>query len=425
MIEIKPLHYCDAVITIPGSKSYTHRALILSALADGESELINPLQSEDTGYTVRGLERFGVEIFPERNRLHVRGSGGRLKTGEERISVGNSGTSMRFLTALAALRNGRTLLDGNERMRKRPMADLLEGLSALGVRAYSENGDGCPPVMIESQGLKGGKVKIRGKESSQFLSALLMVAPYSLENVQLEVMGNLSSRPYVDMTLDAMSAFGVDVRNEGYHSFYVQKGQRYLAQEYVIEGDTSNASYFFSAAAITRGKIRVENFNPDSIQGDVGFVTLLEKMGCDVVRGGQWAEVQGKKLQGIEIDMNTMPDIVPTLAVTAAFAQGKTVIKNIAHLRFKESDRMRALSEELSKMGIRVEEGNNWLTIEGGGAHGAEIETHNDHRLAMSFAIAGLVVPGIKIKEEQCVDKSFPNFWETFQKLYSTTPPPL
>ncbi len=417
MIEIKPLHHCNAVVTIPGSKSCTHRALIVSALADGESVLINALQSEDTGYTAQGLEKFGVRISSEENRLHVLGMGGRLKPGEERIYAGNSGTSMRFLTAFAALKNGRTLLDGNERMRKRPMADLLQGLAGLGVNAHSVNGDGCPPVIMDSHGLRGGMTEVRGEASSQFLSALLMVAPYALDDVWVQVTGNLSSRPYIDITLDVMSAFGVEARNEGYHSFSVRRDQRYRAREYVVEGDVSNASYFFSAAAVTGGKIRIENFKPDSIQGDTGFLTLLEKMGCKVVRGDYWAEVQGKKLHGIEIDMNTMPDLVPTLAVTAVFAEGKTVIQNIAHLRLKESDRIKALAGELNKMGIRVEEGKDWLAIEGGRAHGAEIETYNDHRLAMSFAVVGLVVPGVKIKGEDCVNKSFPGFWETFRIL--------
>jgi len=418
MREITPISDCNATITLPGSKSVTHRALVVSGLADGESVLVNALRSEDTLYTAHGLEKLDVGIFWEENRLHVSGNGGRLKTGEETIYVGNSGTSMRFLTALTALKIGTTLLDGNERMRTRPMADLLQSLSALGVNVNSQNGDGSPPVRIESHGLRGGMAQVRGEESSQFLSALLMVAPYALEDVCIEVTGNLSSKPYVNITREVMSAFGVEVRNEGDHSFFVRRGQRYRAREYVIEGDASNASYFFSAAAMTGGRIRVENFKPDSIQGDAGFLSLLEKMGCDVVRENHWAEVRGKKLHGIMIDMNAMPDLVPTLAVTAAFAEGKTVIRNIAHLRLKESDRLKALAEELSKMGVRVEEGKDWLAIEGGKAHGAEIETYDDHRLAMSFAVAGLVVPGIKIKSERCVDKSFPGFWETFQRLY-------
>ena len=425
MIEIKPLHHCDAVVTIHGSKSYTHRALIVSALADGESVLVNALRSDDTERTIQGLETFGIPIFWEGDGLHVLGKGGKLEGAEESIFVGNSGTSMRFLTALSALKHGNTLLDGNDRMRERPIEDLLNGLSALGVRAYSKEKNGCPPVIMESKGLKGGKAKIKGEESSQFLSALLMIAPYAQEDVHMEITGQLASKPYVDITLNIMSAFGVEVESDGYHSFFVRAGQRYLPKTYRIEGDASNASYFFSAAAVTQGKVRVENLQPASVQGDVRFLNILEKMGCKVIRGNGWAEVCGKELQGIEIDMNTMPDLVPTLAVTAAFAQGRTFIRNIGHLRLKESDRIRALAGELVKMGIRVEEGEDYLKIEGGEPHGAEIETYNDHRLAMSFAIAGLAVSGVKIKGEQCVDKSFPGYWEKLQRLYNPPSSPL
>jgi 3-phosphoshikimate 1-carboxyvinyltransferase len=419
MIEIKPVHHCDAVVMIPGSKSYTHRALIVSALADGESLLINALQSEDTGLTIQGLEKFGIPIFQRSDGLHVLGKGGKLEGAERSIYVGNSGTSMRFLTALSALRNGRTLLDGNKRMRGRPIEDLLNGLNALGIRTYSVEKNGCPPVMIESQELKGGETKIKGEESSQFLSALLMIAPYALEDVHVEIIGHLSSKPYVDITTNVMSAFGVEVERDEYHSFFVKAGQRYVPQRYHIEGDASNASYFFSAAAVTRGKVRVEDFCPNSVQGDVGFLFILEKMGCEVTQGVSWAEVKGKELHGVEIDMNAMPDLVTTLAVTSAFARGETLITNIGHLRLKESDRIKSLVLELSKMGIRVEEGKDWLKVRGGKIHGAEIETHDDHRLAMSFAIAGLVIPGVKIKGEQCVDKSFPDFWRTFGRLYT------
>jgi len=418
MIEIKPLSHCHAAVTIPGSKSYTHRALILSALADGESVLINPLRSEDTVYTAQGLGKFGVPIFWEGDFIRVLGKGGELQAGDDKIDVGNSGTSMRFLTALAVLKKGCTLLDGSDRMRKRPMADLLDGLRALGVKAYFRDGNDCPPVIIESRGLHGGKAKIRGEESSQFLSALLMVAPYAIEDVHVEITGNLASRPYVDITRDVMSAFGVEVQSEGYHSFFVRAGQRYQPRKYRIEGDISHASYFFSAAAVTEGRVRAERFSSASLQGDAGFLNILEKMGCVVLRGEGWTEVRGGELHGIEVDMNEMPDLVPTLAVTAAFARGQTLIQNIGHLRLKESDRIAVLTTELRRMGIRVEEGEDWLKIEGGKGHGAEIEPHDDHRIAMSFAIAGLVIPGIKIKEPQCVKKSFPDFWEVFGRLY-------
>ena len=418
MTEVRPLSHCHGVVTIPGSKSYTHRALILSSLADGESVLINGLRCEDTEHTVQALIKFGVEVFWESDRVRVLGRGGKFKGTDDRIDVGNSGASMRFLTALAALKKGVTLLDGSERMRKRPIGELLNGLGELGVRAYSQKGDDCPPVVVESHGLKGGRARIKGEESSQFLSGLLMVVPYALRDVNIEVTGPLASKPYVDITRDVMSAFGVEIQSQGYDSFFVKAGQRYLPQTYRIEGDASNASYFFSAAAVCRGRVKVKGLNPGTLQGDIGFLEILESMGCRVTRGKDWIEVLGGELHGIEMDMNEMPDLVPTLAVTAAFAQGNAVIQNIRHLRFKESDRLHALAVELSKMGIRVREGEDWLEIEGGKPHGAEIETYDDHRMAMSFAIAGLVIPGVKIKGERCVDKSFPGFWETLQELY-------
>ncbi|MDO8955461.1 MAG: 3-phosphoshikimate 1-carboxyvinyltransferase, partial [Deltaproteobacteria bacterium] len=332
--------------------------------------------------------------------------------------VGDSGTTMRFLTALAALKNGFTLLDGSERMRKRPMAELLGGLVSLGVKAYSLERNGYPPVVVDSQGLEGGVARIKGSESSQFLSALLMVAPLARADVRLEVTGRLVSRPYVDITRGVMADFGVEVQKEEGDSFFVRAGQRYSPRQYRVEGDASNASYFLAAAAITSGKVRVENFRPASLQGDAQFLAILEQMGCEVSRGENWAEVRVKELRGIEVDMNTMPDLVPTLAIVAAFAQGKTVIRNVGHLRHKESDRLKTVAGELAKMGVEVAEGKDWLQVERGKARGAEIETHNDHRLAMSFAIAGLAVPGIKIKGERCVAKSFPGFWETLKKLY-------
>jgi 3-phosphoshikimate 1-carboxyvinyltransferase len=273
-------------------------------------------------------------------------------------------------------------------------------------------------VIVESRGLQGGTARIKGEESSQFLSGLLMVAPYARRDVNIEVTGSLASKPYVDITRDVMSAFGVEIKNQEYRSFFVKAGQRYLPQKYRIEGDASNASYFFSAAAVCRGRVKVENINPVTIQGDIGFLGILETMGCRVMRGSDWVEVVGGELHGIEIDMNEMPDLVPTLAVAAAFARGKTVIKNIGHLRFKESDRLHALAMELSKMGIRTKEGEDRLEVEGGKPHGAEIETYDDHRMAMSFAVAGLVVPGVRIKGERCVDKSFPEFWKVLQRLY-------
>jgi len=418
MIEVQPLARCDAALTIPGSKSYSHRACIIAGLAEGESIIENFLRCEDTVHTLEGLKEMGIPLSDRGESLFIQGCGGRLSGGTKEIFIGHSGTSMRFLTALAALRRGTTLLDGSERMRKRPMAGLLEGLKGLGARAYSREVKGYPPVVVESRGLTGGTVRIEGKESSQFLSAILMIAPYARSDVRIEVIGPLASRPYVEITKNVMAHFGVEVWEEGGSVFGVRAGQRYVGRRYSIEGDASNASYFFAAAAITGGRVRVENVSPLSLQGDWGFLEILQAMGCEVTRGDFYAEVRGGSLRGLEIDMNRMPDLVPTLAVTAIFARGKTVMRNIGHLRGKESDRIGDLAEEIRKMGISVETGPDWLSIQGGKAHGTEIDPHGDHRLAMALAIAGLKIRGIRIANEACVAKSFPGFWETLGKLY-------
>lgn len=418
MKEIKPIKNLNATVQIPGSKSYTHRALIISSLADGESVLFNPLRSEDTYYTSNALIKFGIPIFWNNNQAYISGSGGRLLPPFERIFVGNSGTSMRFLTAVASLINGKVLLEGNQRMKNRPTIGLNEALKNLGINVYTEENKNSLVVCVESDGLKGGHTQVKGRESSQFISALLMIAPYSQKGVEIEVIGELVSKPYVDITIDIMAAFGIKVIREGFRFFSVPSGISYQPRKYWIEGDASNASYFFSAAAITGGRVRVEKINPYSLQGDIRFIKILEEMGCSVFCGEDWMEVIGGNLHGIEIDMSETPDLVPTLAVTASFAEGKTTLKNIGHLRFKESDRIAALTNELTKIGARVQSGKDWLTIEGETHEGTEVETYNDHRIAMSFAIAGLKIPGIKIRGEDCVNKSFPQFWETFETLY-------
>ncbi|MGQ9693790.1 MAG: 3-phosphoshikimate 1-carboxyvinyltransferase [Thermodesulfobacteriota bacterium] len=417
MIEIKPLQKCSACINIPGSKSYTHRALIAASLGEGVSFLTNALRSDDTIYTAQGLEKMGIKVTWGKDGVRVEGKGGFFKKGKEKIYLGNSGTSMRFLTALAALREGQTYLDGSERMRSRPMGELLSALTMLKVKAYAVKNNGCPPIVVESQGLAGGKVVIKGTESSQFLSSLLLISPYSQKDMTIEVAGALASKPYIDMTREVMAAFGVKVEGD-LPLFFIPHGQRYLPQNYLIEGDASNASYFWAAAAITKGKVEVNNLRLDSAQGDLKFLDLLKRMGCQITPRQKGIEVQGGPLKGIKADMNSMPDVVPTLAVVAAFAAGETTIYNIGHLRFKESDRLKAVATELNKMGIKVEEGPDWLKILGGQPHGTEIETYQDHRLAMSFAMAGLAIPGVKIKGEECVAKSFPGFWEKLQELY-------
>lgn len=421
MIEIKPVSGVDATITVPGSKSLTQRALIAAALADGTSKLMGPLASEDTSYTSKALEQMGVKVDRGEEVWTVHGNGGILTTPEKEIFLGNNGTATRFLTSVAALGHGDFCIDGEERMQERPIGPLMKALQGWGVDICSVHGTGCPPLEIKSNGLTGGGTILPEGKSSQYVSSLLLVAPYAATAATLEVNGEVLSKPYVAMTLSVMSDFGVSVEcNEEFTSFTIPKG-KYRAMEYEIEGDASNASYFWAAAAITGGRVTVSNVPVPSLQGDANLVPLLARMGCEISRDGGGITLTGRdRMEGITVDMGDMPDVVPTLAVVAAFAHGKTVINNIAHLRIKECDRLTATLTELSKMGARVEEGDDFMVIHGdGGAclHGAEIETYNDHRMAMSFAVAGLRVPGVKITGESCVAKSFPDFWKRFGYL--------
>ena len=421
MIEIKPVSKVDATVAVPGSKSLTQRALIAAALADGTSKLIGPLASEDTSYTAKALEQMGVTVERGNDEWTVYGSGGKLATPEKEIFLGNNGTATRFLTSVAALGHGDFRIDGEKRMQERPIGPLMEALQGWGVDIRSVRGTGCPPLQIQSKGLTGGATVLPEGKSSQYVSSLLLVAPYAEKAATLEVNGEVLSKPYVAMTLSVMSDFGVSVEcNEEFTSFTIPQG-KYRAMEYEIEGDASNASYFWAAATITGGRVTVSNVPVPSLQGDTDLVPLLARMGCEVKRdGGGITLIGGERLEGITVDMGNMPDVVPTLAVVAAFAHGKTIINNIAHLRIKECDRLAATLAELTKMGANVEEGEDFMVIHGdGGAclHGADIETYNDHRMAMSFAVAGLRVPGVRITGEGCVAKSFPDFWERFGRL--------
>ncbi len=421
MIEIIPVLGVDAKVVVPGSKSLTQRALIAAALADGNSTLIGPLSSEDTSYTSKALEQMGVTVEHGEKSWVVHGCGGKLATPEEEIFLGNNGTATRFLTSVMALGNGNFRIDGEKRMRERPIGPLMEALQGWGVEISCVNGTGCPPLELQSKGIRGGATVLPEGKSSQYVSSLLLVAPYASEPAALQVRGEVLSKPYVAMTLSVMSDFGVSVEcNEEFTSFSIPRGS-YQAMEYEIEGDASNASYFWAAAAVTGGRVTVSNVPVPSLQGDAGLVPLLARMGCEVSMDGGGITLRGNDhLEGITVDMGDMPDVVPTLAVVAAFAHGKTVINNIAHLRIKECDRLTATLAELVKMGAEVEEGDDYMVIHGDGGdrlHGAEIETYNDHRMAMSFAVAGLVVPGVKITGESCVAKSFPDFWVRFGKL--------
>jgi 3-phosphoshikimate 1-carboxyvinyltransferase len=364
---------------------------------------------------ISALREFGIKIIRKINYFEVYGTSGKIKTPKKGIFVRNTGTAMRFLTGFASLAKGRVILTGDKSMQKRPIQDLLSGLKKLGVNTRSKNK--CPPVTINGGNFIGGKTNLQGAKSSQYLSSILMAAPYAKNNVEVDVV-NLTSKPYIDVTLDVMKEFGVKVINKNYRKFIVKINQKYKAKKYAVEGDASSASYFFGAAAITKGKVKVKNINPKSVQGDVHFADVLEKMGCKVKKGKNFIELKGGNLRGVGVDMNNMPDTVQTLGVVACFAKGNTIITNIGNLRKKETDRIKALATELRKIGAKVRELKGGLLIKPNKLHGAEIKTYNDHRMAMSFAIAGLRINDIKIQNPDCVAKSFPNFWEKFEELY-------
>lgn len=415
-IRQQPIRSCE--VAVPGSKSYTHRALIAAALSDGVCRLENCLESEDTHLTREALVKMGVRIEKEADTLVVHGTRGNLLPCADPIYLGNSGTSMRLLTGVAAIGQGIYLLIGTDRMAQRPVADLLEGLAQIGVPARSVNGNGCPPLEIVAGKARGGNVRLRCGLSSQYLSSLLLVAPYIDGGLAIEVVEGPVSKPYIDLTVDIMTRFGAAVERDGYLHFRVAGGQCYQKGDYRMEPDASQASYFWAAAALTGATIKVLGILPESRQGDIRFVEVLGSMGCSVFRDSEGIAVTGGPLSAVDVDMADMPDLVPTLAVVAAFAQGTTVIRNVAHLKEKESDRLSAVANELLKMGVTVARTDTGLAISGGRPSGAVIETYNDHRMAMSFAVAGLVTPGVVIANEGCVAKSFPDFWQVFENLY-------
>jgi 3-phosphoshikimate 1-carboxyvinyltransferase len=403
-------------IEAPPSKSYSNRALFLSALAPGRSVLVNPLECDDTDVMARALTAFGAAIETDRQTLRVTGVGGRPRLPERELVVGQAGTAMRFLCGMAALAQGETTLNGGVRMRERPIGDLLNGLTQMKVTVRSAGG--FPPVSIRGGSLRGGAIRLRGEQSSQYCSTLLMIAPFADAPVEITIEGALTSKSYIDMTIAAMGSFGVQVENRGYKTFRIGSGQTYQPCTYGIEGDASGAAYFFAAAAVSKKTVRVTNLNPESLQGDIRFVDLLARMGCEVKKGENDIEVSGADLRGIEIDMNDMPDTVPPLAVVALFARSATVIKNIANLRLKESDRLQTIACALQNLGARVSVTDSALTIIPAPRYrGAFLDTREDHRLVMSFAVAGLRIPGLRMSHPDCVSKSYPGFWREFARI--------
>ena len=420
-VEIKPVQQFDAVVRVPGSKSYTQRALIVASLADGESHLYRLLQAEDTSHLMRALQLLGASFKSgQTGELAVKGTAGWIDPVAESIYLGNNGTAMRFLTTLAALGKGAYRLTGDPRLCERPIGALLEALSSLGLQVRSEKGNGCPPVLVTAGGLDGGTVRFVNIESSQFVSSVLIAAPYARRDVEIILEGRTVSAPYIEMTIEVMRRFGAQIEIPERNHYVVRNRAKYRGSDMEIEGDASSASYFFLGAAITGGRVRILNLDSGTKQGDIRILRVMEDLGCGVLSGNGWVEIQGGSLsaEDYSIDMGDMPDMVPTVAVLGAFRPGRTQITHAAHLRMKESDRIAALVAELNKLGAQAEGTADGLVVQGGGRlHGAEIETFNDHRIAMSFAIAGLAVPGIKIRNKDCVAKSFPGFWDELDRI--------
>jgi 3-phosphoshikimate 1-carboxyvinyltransferase len=406
-------------LSAPPSKSYTHRALILASLAAGESLIEKPLLSDDTGYTIEACRALGADVKRRDDGIAVKGTGGKISLKKEKIFAGNSGSTIRMIAPLAAMAQTKVILDGDSRLRQRPMGDLLSALQSLGVHARSLNNNSCPPIEIQGGEFKANQVSLSGKISSQPVSALLMIAPCTREGLSIKIAGGLRSRPYIDITLDIMRAFGVAAVNRDYKEFLIEGGQAYQARRYRIEGDYSSAAYFLAAGAIGAKPVSVTNLKNSSVQGDRYLLNILERMGGSVDYPKDSVRVQRRgALKGISIDMGDYPDLVPTLAVVAAYAKGKTELTNIAHLKFKESDRINDTAAELNKMNIKTEVGDDKMVIYGGKPSGAEIDAHNDHRLAMSLSLAALFADGDSILNgAEAVSKSYPQFFSDLQEL--------
>ncbi len=408
----------SGAVRVPGSKSITNRALLIAGLADGRSRIDGALFSDDTQYLAESLRRLGVAVSEESadERFTVDGAGGHFPALRADLFTGNAGTATRFLVAAVCLGNGVYRIDGSERMRERPIRTLLDGLRQIGANIEDERGTGCPPVIVHAHGLEGGSVSMNGSVSSQYFSALMLAGPLTKHGLTIKVDGELVSRPFVALTAAVMRAFGAHAGvSSDYREIQVPGSQRYESRDYRVEPDATSASYFYAAAAITGGTVRVDGLSAESVQGDIEFVRVLERMGCRAVRTADAIELHGPaSLRGIDVDMADISDTSLTLAAIAPFASSPVTIRGVAHSRAQETDRVAAMATELRKIGVTVDEHEDGWTIYPARPTGGEIATYDDHRMAMSFAVLGLRVPGITILDPGCVKKTFPDFWDRF-----------
>jgi 3-phosphoshikimate 1-carboxyvinyltransferase len=418
---LAPIKRISGRVDLPGSKSLSNRVLLLSMLAEGTTQIQNLLDSDDVRYMIGALEKLGITLQEtrEKNEISVEGCSGGIPNSDLELMLGNAGTAMRPLTAALTLGQGRYVLDGVPRMRERPIVDLVEGLQQLGAKVRLLNGPPGPPVEILAQGLPGGTARIKGSVSSQFLSAILMAAPGAEKDVTLEIDDTLVSMPYVEMTLALMERFGVHVENRDFQEFHIPGKQTYHSPgDFFVEGDASSASYFLAGAAITGGTVTVLGCGTESLQGDSKFAEVLEQMGAETQWQPHSVTVRGNTLKGVDLDMNRMPDAAMTLAVAALFAEGTTKIRNVYNWRLKETERMKAVTTELRKLGAEVEEGDDYLIIDPPDQiQSTEIETYDDHRMAMAFSLAACGAESVTILDPGCVSKTFPNYFEVLKSV--------
>ena len=423
-LTLSPISTMNGTLRLPGSKSLSNRVILLSLLAQGSTTISNLLDSEDVRYMVSALAELDIphQLNWDQHSLSIEGQNGRIRVAEANLFLGNAGTAMRPLTAVMTLGKGQYVLDGVQRMRERPIIDLVEGLQQLGAQITCAD-NGCPPVAITANGLPGGTTHLSGSISSQYLSAILMASPYAQQPVTIIIKNELVSLPYVQMTIDLMKQFGVQVENEENRKFVIPSQTYHSPTHYFVEGDASTASYFLAGAAITGGTVTVEGCGRKSVQGDIGFATVLEKMGAIVHWEDHSITVTGSgKLQGITINMNTMPDVAMTLAVVALFAQGETRIEDIYNWRVKETERMEAVSMELRRLGATVEVGRDYLVVQPPSQiQSATIQTYQDHRMAMAFSLAACKGVPITIDDPACVQKTFPQYFDVLSEMTATT----
>ena len=415
-LVLNPISRVNGEISLPGSKSLSNRILLLSALSRGVTQVYNLLESDDTSRMIDSLQRLGVGLELSRNNTvcRVQGLGGPFPPQQTELFLGNSGTTMRSICAALCLGEGEFTLTGEPRMYERPIEDLVDALRPMGADIEYLDKDGCPPLRIHARGIPGGRVSVRGNVSSQYLTAILLSAPLAREDMVIDVVGDLVSKPYIDMTVAVMRRFGANVEADGYQQFRVAGCQGYQSPgSALVEGDASSATYFLAAAAIRGGTVRVQGVGLSSVQGDVRLADVLEQMGAPVQRGEDWIEVGRGDLRGVDLDLNHIPDAARTVATAALFAQGQTTIRNVGNWRVKETDRLAAMAAELRKVGARVEEGPDYLKITPPERiTPAAIDTYNDHRMAMSFSLAALGDAPITINNPDCVSKTFPDYFQ-------------